>query len=100
MAKQQQKKLIAQHLTRVDKNGNPQRKEFTVTAWNNVPLRHYSSREDGIVKQEKNGWVLTGESTGTKAPEPLKKPEPAPVAIQTPRPQPQRPTPLQEAEKV
>ena len=92
MAKQQQKLITAQHVSRTDSKGNPLTKQFTVQAWNNIPMRHYSSREDGIVKESKNGWVQVGEATGQKAPEPLKKTEPAavvapkPAAPQAPKP--------------
>ena len=55
MAKQQQAMITAQHVSRTDKDGNPQVKQFTRKAWDNIPMRHYSSREVGIVKQTKNG---------------------------------------------
>ena len=100
MAKQQQAMITAQHVSRTDKDGNPQVKEFTRKAWDNIPMRHYSSREVGIVKQTKNGWVQVGETTGKKAPAPLKKAEPAPVAAPRPAPQAPRPTAYQKPEEV
>lgn len=100
MAKQQQAMITAQHVSRTDKDGNPQVKEFTRKAWDNIPMRHYSSREVGIVKQTKNGWVQVGEMTAKKAPAPLKKAEP--VAATTPKvaPQAPRPTAYQKPEEV
>ena len=98
MAKQQQAMITAQHVSRTDKDGNPQVKQFTHKAWDNIPMRHYSSREDGIVKQTKNGWVQVGEMTAKKAPEPLKKAEP--VAAPRPAQQAPRPTAYQKPEEV
>ena len=100
MAKQQQALITAQHVSRTDKDGNPQVKQFTHKAWDNIPMRHYSSREDGIVKQTKNGWVQVGEMTSKKAPEPLKKAEPTTVAAPRPTPQAPRPTAYQKPEEV
>lgn len=103
MAKQQQPLITAQHLERTDANGNPQVKKFTVKAWNDIPMQHYMSKEQGLVKNARQGWVQVGEATGAKAPEPLKKKEQAPEPVaEVPKAAPQapRPTPFVEGQKV
>jgi len=103
MAKQQQKMITAQHLERTDVNGNPQVKQFTVKAWNDIPMQHFMSKEQGLVKNARQGWIQIGDQTAKKAPEPLKKKEqvaPEPVVEAPKAPVPPRPTPFQEAVKV
>lgn len=95
MAKQNQKMITAQHVERLDKNGKPQIKKFTAKAWADVPMQHYMSKEQGLVKNARQGWIEVGETTGQKAPEPLKAKAPEPV-VETPKvttPIPPKPTP-------
>ena len=98
MAKQKQKLITAQHVERKDPKGQPYVKQFTEKAWNDIPMVDYMTKE-GRVRQAKGGWVLTGERTGAKAPEPLKAKEPT---VQAPKPQAPRPAPRPEdfGEKV
>lgn len=100
MARQKQTLITAQHIERVDAKGNPQIKQFTQKAWADIPQRHYSSKEDGIVKQAKNGWVQVGEATGAKAPEPLKAQAPKPQAPVQEAPKPKAGNPFADLEKV
>jgi hypothetical protein len=101
MAKQQQATITAQHLERTDANGNPQVKKFTVKAWNDIPMQHFMSKEQGLVKNARQGWVQIGDQTAKKAPEPLKKAEPkAPEpVVETPK-VPTAPKPFVEGQKV
>jgi hypothetical protein len=93
MAKQKQKLITAQHVERTNHKGDPLVKQFTESAWNDMPMVDYMTNE-GRVKRAKGGWVLTGEKTGAKAPEPLKAKEP--TVQQTPKPITPRPTPVAE----
>ena len=102
MAKQKQAMITAQHLERTDKDGKPHVKQFTVKAWNDIPMQHFMSKEQGLVKNAKQGWIQVGEQTNKKAPEPLKSKAPDPVA-EAPKataPPVSRPTPFAEGQKV
>ena len=94
MAKQKQKLITAQHVDRTNHKGEPLVKQFTESAWNDMPMVDYMTNE-GRVKSAKGGWTLTGEKTGAKAPEPLKAKEPTAQQI-TPKPITPRPTPVVE----
>ena len=102
MAKQKQAMITAQHLERTDKDGQPQVKQFTVKAWNDIPMQHFMSKEQGLVKNARQGWVQVGEATGKKAPEPLKSkaPEPVAEAPKAPAAPISRPAPFVEGQKV
>lgn len=62
--------IEAQHKTRLDLDGNPQRKKFTEDAWNSIPGVWFADK-NGITKESKGGWVIVGNAV--QAPTPLRK---------------------------
>jgi hypothetical protein len=96
MAKQKQKLITAQHIDRLDSKENPLVKQFTESAWNDIPMVDYMTNE-GRIKRAKGGWIAIGEKTGAKAPEPLKAKEPK---VEAPAPKPIAPRPTPQAGEI
>lgn len=64
--------ITAQHVSRLDVNGDPQVKVFTKEAWDMIPASHYFDKS-GIHNHSKSGWIPTTDKTVTKTPPRLKE---------------------------
>lgn len=64
-------RITAQHISRLDVEGNPQVKVFTREAWDAIPETKYFDKT-GIHHHAKGGWV---EAKNVEVPKRLKKPE-------------------------